>query len=447
MRSGAVTVACLSIAVVAAACSEPLPEEAGPSSSIVLDGAIEPGDSADGSVVGAFAGQPWSYGEVPEAATVAEGEPIRIGMLSIDTGPLGALPELHAAVDAAFELINTELGGVDGRPLELVFCNVDLTPARSEACAREVVDSGAVAAVGGINIMSGAAVDVFEAAGIPLVGGIPINRDEMTSPMSFLFSGGTPGAAVAFAHDISTRLKAERVAVIQTDLPTVVEAARPGIEVLKAAGTTVDLVPFAMTTQDFASVAQKASENSPDAIILVAADAACATVPRALHDIGSEATIYAVGACADRKFLDQNEPEVTEGMVFNVEGRINQNEPDADNEIYQAAIERFAEGTNSAGAATVSFRGAMNLWWALTQVDGDVTGDAVAEVLRGATDGPNFDGHDFTCDGKQFPELTAMCAPQQILVEYSGSGDPTDLSEITGEWLDVGAILAAATPG
>ena len=31
---------------------------------------------------------------------------------------------------------------------------------------------------------------------------------------------------------------------------------------------------------------------------------------------------------------------------------------------------------------------------------------------------PSFNGHAYTCDGQQVPDLPALCAPQEILVEH-----------------------------
>ncbi len=46
-------------------------------------------------------------------------------------------------------------------------------------------------------------------------------------------------------------------------------------------------------------------------------------------------------------------------------------------------------------------------------------------------------GHAYTCDGKQVPELPALCAPQQILVVHENGG----LRQLT-DWIDVPALLA-----
>ena len=46
------------------------------------------------------------------------------------------------------------------------------------------------------------------------MGGIPVSYDEMRSPMSFQFSGGTAGAFAAFGADAAQRVKAKKVAMV-----------------------------------------------------------------------------------------------------------------------------------------------------------------------------------------------------------------------------------------
>ena len=70
--------------------------------------------ASDGSVVSAWAGQPWAFGDVPASATPAEEslDPVVIGMINQENSPVGSYPELRHAVEAAVAWVNAELGGV-----------------------------------------------------------------------------------------------------------------------------------------------------------------------------------------------------------------------------------------------------------------------------------------------------------------------------------------------
>ena len=70
-------------------------------------------------------------------------DPVRFGYVNQEIGT-PAFPEGSAAVEATVEYINAELGGIDGRPLEVVVCQVDviLAMTASSASSLETVRPG-----------------------------------------------------------------------------------------------------------------------------------------------------------------------------------------------------------------------------------------------------------------------------------------------------------------
>ncbi len=387
------------------------------------------------AVVTRHAGEESSIGVVPEAPVAATGEPIKIGMINQEDTPLGSFPELRLGAQAAVDWINAELGGVGGRPIELVTCTTQFNPEQSKACAQEMVEEGVVAVAGGIDITSNGSIPVLEQNGIPYVGGIPVNLDEMQSPVSFQFSGGMAGAFVAFAQHAADE-GASKVVIAYSNYPPIKVAADYGAASLRSLGVDdVVEIPFDVLTTDFLPVVTKAASEQPDAIFFAAADTGCAPVMKTAHDLGVEAQLYLVGACAAPSIAEEIGVDAVIGSIFNVEGPI---EANVDTGLYQDAIAKYGDpALPAASAATVTFRSMMNLWMVLDAVGPDVTSESVIDELRAAVDHPSFTGHPFTCDGEQMPPMVAMCAPQQILAERTADG----LEPIT-DWIDVPAIVA-----
>jgi len=428
----------LALALVAGGCVEKIDQTATVGTD---DTALPTSGSATAPVVEQFAGERTAFGVVPAEPIEATGEPIRIGMINQENTPLGSFPELRLGVEAAVEFINTELGGVGGRPLELVTCVTTFSVEQSQACAQQMVQNDVVAVVGGIDITSNGSIPILEQNQIPYIGGIPVNFDEMRSPISFQFSGGAPGAMVAFA-DYAARVQgAKRVAIAYGEYQSIEAAALDyGAETLKRMGVTdVVEVPFPVTTTDFLPVLTKANEGNPDAIFLAAADSACAPAMKTAQDLGITAKLYLVGACAAPGIADQVGQEAVEGRIFNVEGPVSQN--DREGQLYFAVLARYGDPSlEGASAATVSFRGAMNLYALLDDLGpDDISRAALLDRVRSTRNQPSFDGHDYTCDGQQVPDLPALCSPQQILVVRKGA----NLEPIT-DWIDVPAILNAS---
>jgi branched-chain amino acid transport system substrate-binding protein len=408
-----------------------------------IEGNLEPTEGDGRTVLSRFQGAEWFDGDVPEPVAADDSlEPVRVGFINVDNAPVAAMPELHSAVDGWVEFVNNELGGVNGHPVEVVACPLGnaLSPEEAAGCARKMVESEVVAVLGGIGLSTGAALAVLEENDIPWVGGIPVNPEEMSSDLSFQFSGGSPGAFTAMAHQAVTEDGAEKVAVIYGDFPSIKAAAVDyGAGVAEALGAEVTEVEYPMVSQDYTAPVQKAVEAQPDAILVSAADTSCAPIMQALSDLNNDATVYMVGSCADPRAIEQVGEENVVGTRFNIENRLDQTASSvADTEIYSYAMEQYAPGTTPESAATVAFRGAMNLWVVLDEIGADATPADIAGKLRESSDQPSFDGHPYTCSVEQIPGFVSMCAPQQVLVELTDAGE---LVEVSDGWIDVPAIL------
>lgn len=428
--------ACL-LALGLTACSEP--EEAGPSER----GATSPvpAHDCDGEALLDCARKSSIGRLVPDAPTRADGEPLRLGMVNQENTPGGSYPELSQAAQAAIDFVNEELGGVDGRPVELDVCNTGFSVEGSTACAQRFVEAGIPVVLGGIDAF-GSAIEVLAENDIPYAGGIPISTPSVESPNSFQWSGGTWGATVAFAHYAATELAAERVAIVYGEFGSITQSAEYGQRVLEDLGVQTQMVPYPILATDIGSPLQAAASGDPDAVVVLGADTGCKSAFDALRTLDLRAHRFFVGACAAPSIIESVDTEATDGTIFNVEGPVTQGgdgeQGDADVELYNAVIERFGNGLNPVGAGTVSFRSFMNLWAVLNDLGADgIDAASVTAALRAQMDTPSFMGHPYTCDGEQFEGLPAMCSPQQILARMEDR-----VLDQLGSWIDVGRVYA-----
>ncbi len=372
---------------------------------------------------------------VPDRATEATGEPITLGMINQENTPVASFPELSQATQTAIDFVNAELGGVDGRPLELELCNSGFSPEGSTACAQGFVEAGVPAVLGGIDVF-GNGIATLADNDIPYVGGIPVSTQSVTSPNSFQWSGGTWGATIAFA-DHAARSGAERAAIVYGEFGSIADSAAYGKRTLEQAGVgDVVLVPYPITAADLSAPIQAAAATDPDALFILAADTACKPAFDAVATADVTGDVYFVGACAVPKIIAEAGPEKTDGRIFNVEGPIDRADPEPDSELYGAVVEAYGDGLDPIGAGTVTFRSLMNLYRVLREVGGDdVTPAAITAALEAQREAPSFMGHPSTCDHRQLDGLPALCSPQQILARMEGG----ELTQV-GDWIDVGAV-------
>jgi len=399
------------------------------------------GQLADGpTVVSQFPGVETSFGKLPaEPKAAGTDNPIILGMINQENTPLGSFPEIRLAAESAVTWINTELGGVDGRPIQLDTCITTFSVEKSQACAQEMVQKGAVAVTGGIDVSSNGSIPILEQNQVPFIGGVPVNNDEMKSPISFQFSGGSPGAMAAFADYAANTQHAKKVVIIYGDYAPIKEAAQNyGTAVLKRNGVTdVTEIAYPITSTDFLPTLTKAKQLEPDAIFLAAADTACAPAMKTAYDLGITAKMYLVGACAAPAIAEQIGEAAVSGRIFNIEGPLTASGP-PEASIYGAAVAKYGDPKLPvASAGTIGFRDVMNIYAMMLELGPDnISRQSLLDHARAAVDHPSFNGHNYTCDGKQIPDLPAMCAPQQILVEHR---DGT-LAQLT-DWIDVPALL------
>ena len=359
-------------------------------------------------------------------------------MINNEDTPLGSFPEVRAAAQAAATWVNTELGGVDGRPVEIIPCISSFDVEQSQQCALELQQAGVVAFVGGVDVTSNGSYPVIEQNGLAVVGGIPANLVEQRSPNAFFFSGGGAGGAAAFmAHAVENG--AERVLLAYGEFESFEVAAREYAAVVgESLGLEVELVPFSLFATDYLPILTKAQEVDADAVIVLAADAACVPLMQTAVDLELDATMYLFGSCAAEAVIDAAGDDVV-GAIFNSEGPVT--EGDIEGEIFDEVVNRYAtEPANAAG--TVGFRGFMNLYAILLELGGDnISSEGIIEIARNSVDEPSFWGHPYTCDGQQVPGLPALCAPQQILFGFPAAGE--EPIEISG-WIATDELFAVA---
>jgi len=438
VRRTAILAATLAATVLTASvltgCSEPAPEKKtgiGKSTTAATE-------ACEGKALLACAGKSTIGEYVPDEPTKATGEPIQLGMINQENTAAGSYPELSQAVQAGVEFINTELGGVDGRPIEVDVCNTEFSAEGSTSCGQKYVESKAPAVLGGIDVF-GNGIETLADNGIPYIGGIPISFQSVRSPNSFQWSGGTWGAAVAFSWYAAEELDAEKVSIVYGDFGSIADSATDAEQVLKSRGVEAQLVPYPIMATDISSALNAAAATKPDALLILAADSGCKAGFDGVSSLGIDATAFYVGACAAPSITNEAGTKKTNGAIFNVEGPVGTKPPNPDFVLYSAVIDKYGKGLDPVGAGTVSFRSLMNLYVILNQLDGDITPDAITKALKAQVDAPSFSGHPYTCDGKQYPGLPAMCSPQQILAQM----DDGTLSQL-GDWIDVGTIAAGS---
>jgi len=354
------------------------------------------------------------------------GTPIVVGLLNQEGAPLGSFPDLRDGAEAAVRHVNTDLGGVGGRPIRLRACATRGTAESSQACATKLVGDRPVAVIGGVDLGSAASLPVLEEAGVPYVGALPQLGEELTSDGAYMLAGGTVADLLGQADYALDVLKATRIGALYVDLPGVLATVvRAADLVLKARGATdVKLVAARADEADFTPALKAATAGNPEVVFVVFPAQACARIMQAGQALAVKAAVFYPSACAERSVVEAA-GAAAEGAYFG-SAYLPFGDPSPEVQAWRSRIK--AEGVLS----QAGFSGVMNVHRILTEVPDEPTPASVSAALAAARDHPGYMTHPYTCDGRQVPLLKAVCNPNIRILRY-GDGRFTD---VVGDWVD-----------
>jgi ABC-type branched-subunit amino acid transport system substrate-binding protein len=225
------------------------------------------------------------------------GDPIKVMTISPTNTPQLDVPEPKVGADAAAARINAT-GGINGRPLEVIYCNDKNDPNEAEKCARQAVDEKVVAVVGSFSLAGGARViPILEAAMIPYVGSAVLSAEEMTSKVAFPITGSTPGTFMG-AGRLLAEQGAMKVQGVRIDLDAAAGAiALVGIGLQGQGQELAGEVIVPLGSTDLAAQAQAALKGGDG--VAVALDEQTATLFfQALIDSGVDFQTFKVSGVA-----------------------------------------------------------------------------------------------------------------------------------------------------
>lgn len=375
----------------------------------------------------------------PPAAAKPAGPPILIGLVNTENAPLGSFPELTRGAQAAARDINERLGGVLGRPVQLVPCVTAGTPESSQACANQLAGRSPVAVIGGIDLGASTSIPVLAKAHIPYVTGSPTVLEELDQSGSFPLTAGQGGDLLGEATYVLNTFHPAKISVVYPDLPGLLnDATQAASNVLKAKGVTAKLVAAKPDAADLTPSLSAALASNPDVLFGVFPAQGCARLMQARQALGAKVKTFYLGACAEQSVI-QAAGGAAEGSYF-ASGYLPVTAADADVAAYASAMKAYDPGdAKASGLAQAGFADVMNLR-ALIVEAGAATPAAVAAKLKAASNHPNFMAHPYTCTSSQAPPLDAVCNVNVRILQYKAGA----FTDVTGGWVNGADLLKLA---
>src|SRR5215207_4828105 len=369
-----------------------------------------------------------SGGEVEDttatsAGTKATGEPIKLGFVNSEGGAF-SVPELRVGNEVAEDYINDHLGGVNGRPLQVIRCVTDGSPEASIDCANQFVEEGVVAAVEGTDLGGDAMLPILADAQIPLVGHVQFGPGRMFDDNAFYFGAAAlayGAAALQFYADegatsVSWFLPDEPSSHAFTDTVLEPTAAELGMDY-----TTVY---YDAASPNWAVLAATAVSDHPDVSGSIAAtDAQCVEMIGALRDAGYQGRILAASCVGLHDALGEDAVGVDTDADHWHPGDLESAPAAKQEELseYAAVMTDAGHEDLVGGNAVITFADLINLTRIMGTIDGTVDGAAVTEALRSARDFDSFAGPTIACDHTAIPGNSA-CSTDLLFFQVQEDG-------------------------
>jgi len=411
-----------------------------------------------------------------EPAGEATGEPFVIGVQNLEGDPAGSFPEYSLGVQAAVDYVNTELGGLQGRPIEIELCKSIVAPDDSQRCANELSASGVEMAISTLNFF-GNHFSIYQGSDIPVVVGTPITIADFTTEgvYSIGAGGGCLGVHTGLVEFATNQIEDElgievnKVGVPWADTPPgvvcyndleakpldVLNGSEPGTSA--RAGEKPELtyvgVPIAPAAPDVTPQATEVLDFEPDVIIYSAQGADCWNFVDALGRLGwtpQDIPLVLSGACTDFEAQRAAGP-LAEGVYFMGSGNsllspLESQEPGKnldDATTYQEKGSEYGLSDDDLfkGFATQGFSVIMNIWEVANAIDGEVSGQAIADAFE-ATDGTGstFGAAPLNCAGAPDPYV-AVCSSEVSVNVWDGEETVPVVEVLTGLDLVAGTEL------
>jgi len=245
------------------------------------------GCSANSSPSSPNPGNPAPYGAAAAAGdSTATGTPIDLVFLS-EFSNSGTSADGWPGIQAAVRYVNAH-GGVNGHPLAAKECVDNNDPNLAGTCAANAANDPTVLASVGQTTLQGASVDpVFEHAGLPVIGANTFVSADFTSPVVFAPTiGGLSGLGATAA--ITDLLHGKKIALVYVQSP----AAATVADLINSAVLAprrlpnVTAVGVSPSSGDLSATVVKATEGSPDGIVLYTGQAQANSFVKAARQQG-----------------------------------------------------------------------------------------------------------------------------------------------------------------
>lgn len=249
----------------------------------------------------------------------ADGEEIVVYSILDENEGLGQFfPEIRAALEAGAAYINDNDGlGGSGRPIRVEFCVGEVDANQNAECAREIVESDAIANVGSAICTNDTAYPILNEASppVPNIGALSCLPSTFTSPNSFHLHAGIQGAVVVSASLACNVLETEKTITTLVAIDSILATGPLYDNILAANGCEPSERIIEMGRDQFDGVPIVAQYGDADVALTLVAPPQPAPLVTAAQQQGVDTTMVFIASNFSSAIIE-NTGEASDGVVI-----------------------------------------------------------------------------------------------------------------------------------
>ncbi len=354
-------------------------------------------------------------------SNVPQGDPIKLGFIAPEGGAAN-LPMVREGGEAAVEYLNNNGGGIGGHKIDLVVCKQQEDPASATNCANQMVEEKVVAAVTPLGAQGAVMVPIITGADIPYVGQAPVSQVEMVTPGSFMLSGGIIAVLTGQAT-VAAQEGVKKFTVFIGDSGDAAASVKLlGDPLFSRAGIALNVVTVPTGTADPTPQITAGLADKPDAVTILGDTSQCISSLKAMQTAAPTVKKYLISTCLDQKVIESVGLEAVAGSKAFTSVNLSADDPSV--KLYKDVMAKYAPDTDPAGIAYTGYQVVMSMAEVGKSLTGPVTAEQFTAALEAAKDVPfpAAPGLTFTCDGKAFPPLRALCSKAILASDVTADG-------------------------
>jgi branched-chain amino acid transport system substrate-binding protein len=356
----------------------------------------------------------------------ASGEPIKIGYIGAGKADAIDNSDEFVMAKATAQYINGYLGGLAGRPVELITCEDHVTPAGATDCANQLIADHVGAVLASQPSNPAPILTVAKAAKtsfMPWIGADPAvligaGAYDITNPL----------ATIAGPIRVAKQTGAKKVAIVSVDVPAAKQLPTFAKPLYEQAGLELTTTFVPLGTPDVTPQIQSAISDGADEFSITGDISLCTNTLKALKTLGFTGKVVSNQNC----LLAPSASSIGgfDGLMFSNVYSIDPNDPDM--KLATAIAAKYAPDITVSGANTgnvlggfsnvIGFARAMT---ALTPANATPTGIEAAIKAMAPQQMPLMEGQTFQCNGKASSLLTSVCSNGASLATLDAKGAVT----------------------